>query len=468
MADLRGDPGVSSSPGSFPQGGRSLTLARSCRSRQTSIPERSSIRSTDDWPGSTRHRTKDPGPPQHLAAVAESPAVRAADLAASLQVERDVFKRNVRKLKELGLTLSLERGYRLSPRGEAYVAAKQQVPPAEDRLRPSSRLAEPVIERARWAERVGFDGVVAAETSHDPFLALAVSTMEAPSLDLETAIAVAFPRSPTITAHIAWDLAEASGGRFTLGVGEPGSSPHHPSFWRAMGAPGAADEGVHPGGQGGVGRMAGGGTPPLRRRLLPALPDDAVLQPGADRSPGIPVVIAAVNPAMCRLAGELCQGLVVHPFHTVDYLDQVVKPAVAAGAERTGRSAERISLHAAVMVVTGRDESRDGGGSRPSTSPDRLLCLHSLLSAGRGARGMGRRAVPLQPRQAGTLEEMGDLIDEEMLDQVAVVAPLEEVGEAIRRRYEESTRPAQLLRAGRTGSATGDDSWARLISETRG
>ena len=65
-----------------------------------------------------------------LAGVAESPAVRAADLAASLQVERDVFKRNVRKLKELGLTWSLERGYRLSPRGEAYVAAKQQVPPA--------------------------------------------------------------------------------------------------------------------------------------------------------------------------------------------------------------------------------------------------------------------------------------------------------------------------------------------------
>jgi hypothetical protein len=65
-----------------------------------------------------------------LTAVAERPAVRAADLAASLQVERDLFKRNVRKLKELGLTLSLERGYRLSPRGEAYMAAKQQAPPA--------------------------------------------------------------------------------------------------------------------------------------------------------------------------------------------------------------------------------------------------------------------------------------------------------------------------------------------------
>jgi hypothetical protein len=65
-----------------------------------------------------------------LASIAESPAVRAGDLAASLGVERDVFKRNVRKLKELGLTWSLERGYRLSPRGEAYLTAKRGSEPA--------------------------------------------------------------------------------------------------------------------------------------------------------------------------------------------------------------------------------------------------------------------------------------------------------------------------------------------------
>ncbi len=83
-----------------------------------------------------------------------------------------------------------------------------------DAALPPGSLSQ-VAERARWASLIGFDGVVTVETSHDPFLALAVATTTAPDLDLETGIAVAFPRSPTITAHIAWDLAQASGGRFT-------------------------------------------------------------------------------------------------------------------------------------------------------------------------------------------------------------------------------------------------------------
>jgi hypothetical protein len=49
--------------------------------------------------------------------------VRAADLAASVGRETQPFKRDVRKLKELGLTESLERGYRLSPRGRAVLDA---------------------------------------------------------------------------------------------------------------------------------------------------------------------------------------------------------------------------------------------------------------------------------------------------------------------------------------------------------
>ena len=71
-----------------------------------------------------RASAKGPWTAAALGAIAESPAVRAGDLAESLGVERDVFKRNIRKLKELGLTWSLERGYRLSPRGEAYLGAR--------------------------------------------------------------------------------------------------------------------------------------------------------------------------------------------------------------------------------------------------------------------------------------------------------------------------------------------------------
>jgi hypothetical protein len=56
-----------------------------------------------------------------LQLIADNPHTRAADLAAHINQEKPPFKRNVRKLKELGLTESLEVGYRLSPRGRTLL-----------------------------------------------------------------------------------------------------------------------------------------------------------------------------------------------------------------------------------------------------------------------------------------------------------------------------------------------------------
>ena len=325
-----------------------------------------------------------------------------------------------------------------------------------------------VAGRARWASLIGFDGVVTVETSHDPFLALAVATTTAPDLDLETGIAVAFPRSPTITAHIAWDLAQASGGRFTLGLGtqvrahitrrfaaawEP-PVPRMREYIQAVRAVWAAWQG------GGPLRFDG-----EHYRLSLMTP---FFNPGPIDNPDIPVIVAAVNPAMCRLAGELCQGLVVHPFHTIDYLDGVVAPAVAEGAERTGRPAQEVALHAAVMVVTGRDESEIGEAAAQARR--QIAFYASTPSYRRVVERAGWDVGPALSSLArqGRWKEMGDLIDEEMLEQVAVVAPIEEVGGAIRRRY--GNRLARLSFYELDGGlpATGDDSWARLISETRG
>lgn len=74
-----------------------------------------------------------------LRAIAEHPATRAVELAAALGRERLPFKLDVRKLKELGLTESLERGYRISPRGRAVLDAisGDERPPAPPRSRPS-------------------------------------------------------------------------------------------------------------------------------------------------------------------------------------------------------------------------------------------------------------------------------------------------------------------------------------------
>jgi alkanesulfonate monooxygenase SsuD/methylene tetrahydromethanopterin reductase-like flavin-dependent oxidoreductase (luciferase family) len=72
---------------------------------------------------------------------------------------------------------------------------------------------------ARVAEAAGFDGVVALENAHGPYLPLAAAALATERVQLGTAVAMAFPRSPTITAHQAWDLQQASGGRFYLGLG---------------------------------------------------------------------------------------------------------------------------------------------------------------------------------------------------------------------------------------------------------
>ncbi len=299
-------------------------------------------------------------------------------------------------------------------------------------------------------------------------MALAVAATTAPDLDLETGIAVAFPRSPTITAHIGWDLAQASGGRFTLGLGtqvrahitrrfggtwEPPVSRMR-EYIQAVRAVWAAWQ------EGGPLRFDGD-----HYRLSLMTP---FFNPGPIDHPDIPVIVAAVNPAMCRLAGELCQGLVVHPFHTIDYLDAVVAPAVAEGAERTGRSAEEVGLHAAVMVVTGRDggemeraaaQARQQIAFYASTPSYRLVVERAGWDVGPALSSLARQ---------GRWGEMGDLIDDAMLDQVAVVAPIEEVGGAIRHRYGDRLARLSFYELGDGLLPNDDESWARVISETRG
>src|SRR5215813_9859050 len=76
-----------------------------------------------------------------------------------------------------------------------------------------------VPDFARHAEDVGYDCLWTSETQHDPFLPLAVAATTTSKIKLGTSIAVAFPRSPMITAYTAWDLQKASNGRFILGLG---------------------------------------------------------------------------------------------------------------------------------------------------------------------------------------------------------------------------------------------------------
>ena len=195
-----------------------------------------------------------------------------------------------------------------------------------------------VPQFARAVEDAGYDGLWSFETQHEPFLPLAVAATVTSKINLGTSIAVAFPRSPMITAHTAWDLAKASGGRFILGLGSQVKAHNERRFSIKYDAPAPrlreyvlALRAIWDTWQNGV---------PLKFQgefyefslMTP------FFNPGAIEHPNVPVFIAGVNQLMCRVAGEVCDGLHVHPFHSPKYIREYVLPAIDEGLKKTGRS----------------------------------------------------------------------------------------------------------------------------------
>src|SRR5690348_13568691 len=213
-----------------------------------------------------------------------------------------------------------------------------------------------VSEQARQMEQIGYDCVWTSETQHDPFLPLAVAAEATKSIKLGTAIAVAFPRSPMITAHTAWDIQKASSGRFMLGLGSQVKAHNQRRFSVKFESPGPKLREVVLALRA-IWECWQKGTP-LRFKgefysfdlMTP------FFNPGPIAHPKIPIFIAGVNQYMCRMAGEVCDGLHVHPFHTAKYLREYVHPAVEEGLRASGRSRRYFEYATSSFVIVGDTE----------------------------------------------------------------------------------------------------------------
>src|ERR1044071_5714334 len=181
------------------------------------------------------------------------------------------------------------------------------------RLDPGVRAAAPldiarVAEDARRAEELGYDGVLTEETKDDPFIVLALGAQATSGVTLATAVAVAFPRSPAITAMSAWTLARLSRGRFTLGLGSQVKGHIERRFGVRWSAPGPWLR-AYVGGLRAVWDCWQNGTKldfrgeHYKFNLMVPL-----FTPAPIEHPRIPVELAAVNPYMCQVAGEVADG----------------------------------------------------------------------------------------------------------------------------------------------------------------
>ncbi len=210
-------------------------------------------------------------------------------------------------------------------------------------------------EQARAAEAAGYDALLTQENRHEPFLPLAAATLVTERVELGTAVAICFPRSPMVVANAAWDLHVSSGGRFVLGLGSQVKGHNERRFSVPWSAP-APRMKEYVRALDAIFRCWEHGEPldfhgsHYRFDLMP--PN---FRPGASGHGTVPVTIAAVGPAMLRVAGEVCDGVRLHPFCTRRYLENVVIPELEAGFARGGRARERFEVSGGGFLVTGPD-----------------------------------------------------------------------------------------------------------------
>ncbi len=287
-----------------------------------------------------------------------------------------------------------------------------------------------IPELARFAEQVGFDALWTSETQHDAFLPLALAAEHTSRIELGTSIAVAFSRSPTALAHIAWDLANASRGRFILGLGTQVKAHIERRFGMVWEAPAPKLREMILAIRAVWNSWQGDGTVNFRGDFYKITLMTPFFNPGPIDHPQVPIYIAGVNEHLCRVAGELCQGFHVHPFHTSTYIREIVLPNIERGLRQAGRTRADIQLSSAIFVATD-DAEREAVRAQISfyaSTPTYRTVLE--------VHGWGDAAEKLSQLAARKRwDDMPALITDQMLNEAAIVAPQAELAARIQERY---------------------------------
>lgn len=210
---------------------------------------------------------------------------------------------------------------------------------------------------AAAAEAAGFDALTTVELGHDPFTPLAFAALASERIELTTSVAVSFPRSPTVLASQAWDLHAHSNGRFVLGLGSQVKG-HNERRFGVVWSPPAPRLRDYVGALRAVWQCWETGEPldyhSPHYKLTLMTPD---FSPEPTGLPPIPVAIAAVGEAMLRVAGEVCDGVRLHPLCSRRYLEEVCLPQLREGMRRGGRRRETFDLHGGGFIATGADDA---------------------------------------------------------------------------------------------------------------
>lgn len=293
-----------------------------------------------------------------------------------------------------------------------------------------------VGEDARLAESLGYDGVITEETKEDPYIVMALAARATSHVSLATAVAVAFPRSPAVTAMAAWSLQRLSRGRFVLGLGSQVKghierrfgmkwSPAGPwlrDYVRAVRAIWECWQ---------YGTKLDFESEHYRLNLMVPLFAPAPLE-----HPRIPIQLAAVNPFMCQVAGEVADGIRAHPIATPRYIAEVMLPAARTGAAKAGRDFSGFALCAMPLVATAENKAVLADEIRDVRARVAFYASTPAYLPAFETQGHGEAARQLQAlSRAQRWDEMPALVDDDMLDAYAVIGTYNEIAAKLKTRF---------------------------------
>lgn len=285
-------------------------------------------------------------------------------------------------------------------------------------------------------EAAGFSGMLFTETSQVPWMMIAAAARAAPTLAFSTGIAVAFPRSPMVSAQIAWELAGNTGGRFRLGLGSQVKAHITRRYATEFDRPAARMRDYVQAVKAclaafrGESRLDHAGPfytlNLLRREWTPPAHDHG----------NVKVDIAAVGPLMCRVAGEVADGVHVHPMHSLTYIENRLRPAVAEGAAKSGRDPDDVDLIVPVFAIPG--DSPEEQAPLVARARTQIAFYGSTPNYAFQFDDLGFPGTTDRIRtmlRAGDAPGAAALIDDDILEHFAVVARWNDLADALISRY---------------------------------
>jgi probable F420-dependent oxidoreductase len=293
-----------------------------------------------------------------------------------------------------------------------------------------------VSANARLVEEMGYDGFVTEETKDDPYVIIALAAQATTRLRLTTGVAMAFPRSPTITAMSAWSLQKLSKGRFTLGLGSQVKGHIQRRFGMSWSPPGPwmreyvlAIRAIWAAWQTGEPLDVKGEHYNINL-MVP------LFTPAPIEHPVIPIHLAAVNPYMCQIAGEVADGIRPHPVCTPKYIQEVMLPSVRKGAAKASRKLDHFAVCMKPLVATAPNEKALKKVILDVRARIAFYASTPAYAAAFEAHGFGDLAKELATySRAKRWNEMSGFITDDVLHTYVTVGTWDEIVDKLRERY---------------------------------